>query len=162
MVSLLPSVLILGAIALAAVFVARSRSTRHALKAARAKAAAALMLATAAQSLHFAEEAATGFHRLFPALFGLPEMPFALFTAFNLLWIGIWIASVKGIRSGSTAAYFAAWFLALAGIGNAISHPLFAIATGGYFPGLFSAPVIGAASVWLSVRLLKATESIRG
>ncbi|MCP5090226.1 MAG: hypothetical protein GY949_04810, partial [Gammaproteobacteria bacterium] len=55
-------------------------------------------------------------------------------------------------------AYFAAWFLAIAGMLNGVAHPLLAIAAGGYFPGLITSPFIGAAGVWLWLGLRKATR----
>ena len=120
----------------------------------------ALAFAVALQSVHFAEEAATGFHERFPGLVGLPGIPLSVFVVFNLTWLGIWVASVPGLRSARADAFFAAWFLAIAGMLNGIAHPLFAIATGGYFPGLVSSPLIGAASVWLWLRLRRATRPL--
>ena len=119
-----------------------------------------LSLAVVVQSVHFAEEAATGFHERFPALLGLPGMPLAFFVVFNLTWLGIWVASAPGLRSARKAAFFAAWFLAIAGMVNAIAHPLLAIAEGGYFPGLISSPFIGGASAWLWLRLRRATHRL--
>jgi hypothetical protein len=55
-------------------------------------------------------------------------------------------------------AVFAAWFLAIAGMFNGIAHPLLAIAERGYFPGVVSSPFICVASVWLWLRLRKATR----
>lgn len=159
MLSLLPTVLVLGAAALAALHLARSRRPGPELASERHAAARALALATGVQSVHFAEEAATGFHERLGPVFGLPGMSFAFFVAFNLAWIGIWIASVPGLRSSRTAAFFAAWFLAIAGLLNGVAHPLLAVASDGYFPGLASLPLIAAASVWLWLRLRRATQS---
>lgn len=104
------------------------------------------------------EEAATGLHERLPALLGLPAMSFSAFLVFNLSWIAIWIASVPGLRAGRAPAFFAAWFLAIAGMFNGIGHPLLAVAAGGYFPGLLTSPLIGGASVWLWLRLQGATR----
>jgi len=112
------------------------------------------------QCVHFAEEAATGFHERLGALLGLPGMELSVFVVFNLVWIGIWVASVPGLRSARPAAFFAAWFLAIAGMINGIAHPLLALAAGGYFPGLVSSLLIGVASVWLWLRLRRATRSM--
>ncbi len=92
------------------------------------------------------------------ALLGLPGIPLSVFVVFNLTWLGIWVASVPGLRSARAAAFFAAWFLAIAGMFNGIAHPLLAIAAGGCFPGLLSSPFIGVASVWLWLRLRRATR----
>jgi hypothetical protein len=158
MLSMLPSVVVLGLAALAAALLALGRRSPPENVAERLAAARALALAVAAQAIHFAEEAATGFHERFPALLGLSGIPFSLFVLFNLAWLAIWIASVSGLRSGRAVAFFAAWFLAIAGMVNGIAHPLLAIAADEYFPGLLSAPLVGGASVWLWVSLRKATR----
>jgi hypothetical protein len=158
MLSMLPSVVVLGLAALAAALLALSRRSPPEKTAEQHAAARALTLAVAAQALHFAEEAATGFHERLPALLGLSGIPFSLFVSFNLAWLAIWIASIPGLRSGRAVAFFAAWFLAIAGMVNGIAHPLLAIAADEYFPGLLSAPLVGGASVWLWLRLRRATR----
>ncbi len=155
---MLVSVLVLTPVAIAALFLTLTRQLPLESKTARHAAARALALAVGVQSIHFAEEAATGFHERFPAVFGLPAMPFSFFVVFNVTWLGIWAASVPGLRSGRAAAFFAAWFLAIAGMLNCIAHPLLAIAARGYFPGLASSPLIGAAGVLVCIRLRSATE----
>jgi hypothetical protein len=42
-------------------------------------------------------------------------------------------------------------------VGNAIWHPLLCLATGGYFPGLFTSPFAGIIGVMLLSRLWKLT-----
>ena len=160
--SLLPSIFILGLAALAALILARSRRSPAENKSQRIAASRALAIATGVQAMHFAEEAATGFHERLGPVFGLPEMQFSFFMAFNLTWLGIWIVSVRGLRSAHTGAFFAAWFLAIAGMFNGIGHPLLAAAAGGYFPGLVSSPFIAAASVWLWLKLRSATQAKGG
>ena len=118
-----------------------------------------LGVATAIQSAHFAEEWATGFHIRFPALLGLDPMPLSFFVAFNLAWIAIWIVSIPFIRLGRRSAFFAAWFIAIAGALNGVAHPMMAIASGGYFPGLITSPFIGIAGVVLWKRLHGATSA---
>jgi len=159
MLSLLPSAVVLGLAALGAFASTRSRPSPTERQAERSAASRVLALATLTQSVHFAEEASTGFHERLGALFGLDAMPFSFFVAFNLAWIGIWVASIPGLRSGRPTAFFAAWFLAIAGAVNGVAHPLLAVASGGYFPGLVSAIPVGAASLWLGIRLRGATES---
>ncbi|MBW2416397.1 MAG: HXXEE domain-containing protein [Deltaproteobacteria bacterium] len=127
--------------------------------AARIAAGRALALAVGIQGVHFAEETATGFHERLGALLGLPGIPLLVFVVFNLIWLCIWVASIPGVRSARPAAFFAAWFLAIAGMLNGVAHPLLAIAAGGYFPGLVSSPLIGGASVWLWLRLRGATQA---
>jgi len=160
--SMLPSMFVLGLAALAALLLVLSRRSPPENVAERLAAAHALALAVAIQSVHFAEEAVTGFHERLGALLGLPGIPLSYFVAFNLTWLGIWVASVPGLRSARAAAFFAAWFLAIAGMFNGIAHPLLAIAAGGYFPGLASSLFIGVASVWLWLRLRRATRPSGG
>jgi hypothetical protein len=88
-------------------------------------------------------------------------MPLAFFVVFNLTLIAIWIASIPLLRSARRLGFFAAWFLAIAGMLNGIAHPLMAIASGGYFPGLVSSPFIGLVSIYLWRRLKGATLSER-
>lgn len=158
MTGVLPSLFVLGSAAVAAIYLALSRSSRAVSAADRNRAAKALAITVAVQSIHFIEEARTGFHVGFPALLGLPPMPYAFFLAFNLLWITIWIASIPGLSRGNTIAFFAAWFLAIVGILNGIAHPAIAIATNGYFPGVISSPLVGLAGIGLWIRLRAATN----
>lgn len=157
--SLIPSIAILGLAAFAALQLALRRPFSNELRMERASASHMLALATAIQSGHFVEEWATDFHIRFPALFGLDPMPLSFFVAFNLTWIVVWIASVPMLRTGNRAAFFAAWFLAIAGMLNGLAHPLMAVASGGYFPGLISSPFIGLASILLWRRLHCASKS---
>lgn len=161
MSGLLPSLLVLGPIVLAAVLLARLRRSPADAALQRLDAARVFGIAVAVQTLHFMEEAVTGFHERFPALFGLPEIPLSVFLGFNLIWIGIWIASVPGVREGRAAGFFAAWFLAIAGMLNGIGHPLMALVDGGYFPGLVTSPLIGMAGLCLWRRLRQASSSSR-
>ncbi len=155
--SVVPSVVVLGLVAIVAARLALARSLPVDAIAERASASVVLGITTAIQSAHFAEEWITGFHVRFPALLGLDPMPLSFFVCFNLAWIAIWIASVPLLRRGGRAAFFAAWFLAIAGVLNGIAHPLMALASGGYFPGLITSPIIGIAGVFLWQRLRAAT-----
>lgn len=161
MISLIPSIAVLGLVAIVAVQLALRRASPIELRMERATASRMLALATAIQSGHFAEEWLTDFHARFPALFGLEPMPLSFFVAFNLTWIAIWIASVPLLRSARKSAFFAAWLLAIAGMLNGVAHPLMAVVSGGYFPGLISSQFIGLASLFLWKRLHDATLSKR-
>lgn len=158
MLSLLPSIVILSSVSIAAVCLAVTRRSPIEAKVQRRDAALALSMAVGAQTMHFVEEWVTGFHELFPALVGLPAMSLRAFVTFNMAWIVIWISSIWGLGSGRPTAFFAAWFLALAGMFNGIGHPLMALSAGGYFPGLVTSPLIGLISVWLWLRLRGATR----
>lgn len=157
MLSLLPSLIVLGSLAAIALFVVTARPPSAANVADNYAAARALRLAIAAQCLHFVEELLFDLRTVLPSLFELPRMPISLFLTLNLAWIAIWFASIRGLKSGRKDAFFAAWFLGIAGIFNAMAHPALAVVAGGYFPGLVSAPVVGAAGVWLVARLHRAT-----
>lgn len=152
--SMLPSIVILGTVAIAALVPAFRSDPAAGDLAARRRAAMALAFATGMQALHFLEEAATGFNERFPGLLDLPAMPFSAFVAFNLFWIAFWIVSVAGLRAGKRTAFFAAWFLAIAGALNGIAHPAMAIVAGGYFPGVVTSPLAAIACIWLWSRLL--------
>lgn len=157
--SVVPSIVILGLVAIVAAGLARRRVSPVGAAQERVAAATVLGIATAIQGAHFAEEWATGFHVRFPVLLGMDPMPLSFFVPFNLAWIAFWIVSVPFLRRGTRTAFFSAWFLAIAAILNGVAHPMMAIATGGYFPGLVTSPVIGAAGVILLQRLRRATEA---
>jgi len=156
--SLLPSIIVLGIAAIAALVLANKRRSPPEYEVRRLAAARALALATGVQGVHFIEEASTGFNERLGDVLGLPGMPFALFLTFNLAWLGIWLASIWGVRTARPAAFFAAWFLAIAGMFNGVAHPLLAIASSGYFPGLVTSVFIAAASAWLWRQLQRATD----
>ena len=159
MPSFLPSVVVLGLVAIIAAYLARTRQYPDSQLAQRVTASNALALATLVQGVHFAEEWATGFHIRFPALFGLEPISLPLFVGFNLVWISLWLLSIRPLRSAHKAAYFAAWFLALAGALNGIAHPLMAVSVGAYFPGLITSPFIGAVGIYLWKQLLTSSSN---
>ena len=159
MLSLLPSLVVLGLAAAVAGLLTVRRPSPPARAAARVAAANTLLTTTLVQAVHFTEEAVTGFHIRFPALFDLPPMPYWFFMGFNLGWLYLWLLAFSRLRAARRWAFFTAWFLALAGMLNGIAHPLFALRTGSYFPGLLSSPLIGAAGIWLWLRLRAATHS---
>ena len=158
MLSVVPSVVVLGLVAVVAACFTQNRSSPVEAVTERMTASTFLGVATAIQGAHFAEEWATGFHVRFPALMGLDPMPLSFFVTFNLVWLAIWIASIPFLRVGRRAAFFAGWFLAFAAMLNGVAHPMIAILSGGYFPGLITSPMIGIAGVLLWQRLQKATS----
>ena len=147
--SVVPSVVVLALVAIVAMRLAQRRSSPVEAAKERIAASTVLGVATVIQSAHFTAEWVTGFHVRFPALLGLDPMPLSFFIPFNLAWIAIWIVSIPFLRLGRPPAFFAAWFLAIAGVLNGIAHPMMAIASGGYFPGLITSPGIGLAGVIL-------------
>jgi hypothetical protein len=109
--------------------------------------------AVAAQAAHFCEEWLSGFPDRFPALLGLTPWPPAFFVAFNLAWLAAWIFVLVRPLVWPRFTLFALWFLALAGLINGVAHPLLALAAGAYFPGLWTAPLLGAAGIILLLAL---------
>lgn len=159
MLSVIPSVVVLGLVAVVAAWFAQGHSSPVEAVTERMAASTFLGVATAIQGAHFAEEWATGFHVRFPALIGLDPMPLSFFVTINLVWLAIWIVSIPFLRVGRKAAFFAAWFLAIAGMLNGVAHPIMAISSDGYFPGLITSPIIGIAGVLLWQRLQTATST---
>jgi hypothetical protein len=108
------------------------------------------LLGICAMVIHFAEEYATGFYRAFPALVGYEWEPWR-FIAFNAAWLVIflWAAMRR-----SNLAYLVILFFAVgAGIMNGVGHLLLALRSGGYFPGLWTAPLMLIAGVAVLRRL---------
>lgn len=113
------------------------------------------------QLAHFLEETTAGFYDRFPAFLGLAPWPALFFVAFNFLWLVVWTASLWGIAAGIRLAWFPLWFLALASMANGVVHLILAAASGGYFPGLATSPLVGVAGVVLTRRMIEATASAR-
>ena len=160
--SFLPTIFALGIAAIAALILTLRRPSLPERSPERLAAAKALMLATGVQGVHFMEEWSTGFHEKLGPLFGLPPMSQSYFVTFNVLWIAIWIICIPGLRAGWFFAFFASWFLAIAAMINGIAHPLLAMVAGGYFPGLFTSPLIALAGVRLWTRLRSASRQKSG
>ena len=112
-------------------------------------------VAIAAQVVHFLEEWSSGFHVRFPELLGLAPWSTTFFVTFNACWIAIWIGSAVFLETLPRLLAFPLWFLAIASVANGIVHPLAAILSGGYFPGLWSSPLVGIMGV-LALRALGA------
>ena len=157
----LPSLIVLGLAGLAALHLVQSRWSPPEYREQRDAAARVLALSVGIQGVHFLEELTTGFHDRLGALLGLPSIPVGLFVAFNVTWLGVWIASVWRIRSARADAFFAAWFLAIAGVANGVLHPLLALAAAEYFPGVVTSSFISIACVWLFIQLHRATRTRR-
>ena len=101
------------------------------------------------QGLHFAEEWVTGFYKHFPELLGLRSWSVVFFVSFNLFWLVVWVLSAIGLRGPVQAAFFPIWFLGIGCIANGLAHPLFSLVEGGYFPGLWTSPLVGVAGILL-------------
>jgi len=116
------------------------------------------LIGLACQCLHFIEEFVTGFYLLFPQFLGLVAWSPEFFVTFNLGWMAVWLVSVVGILKHYRMAYFPVWFFALGMFANGIGHPLLALIYGGYFPGLFTSPLVGIVGFLLAGHLFQATE----
>ena len=115
----------------------------------------ALVLAQAAHSI---EEYVFRLYDVFaPARFisGLISEDLAVgFAIFNaaLVLFGV-LCYVAWVRPGRPAARAFAWLWILIELVNGIGHPAIALARGGYFPGVFTAPALLALSIYLAMGL---------
>ncbi len=116
------------------------------------------LIGIAFQCLHFTEEYVTRFYVRAPEFLGFVAWPSEFFVIFNLTWIALWLLAAVGVKREMRVAYFPVWFFAVGMVGNAIWHPLLCLATGGYFPGLFTSPFAGIIGVMLLSRLRKLTD----
>jgi hypothetical protein len=130
--------------------------TRHGIGADKRILRSAVRVAAAAivlQTAHFGEELATGFDDRFPRLLGLTPWSPVFFVSFNVFWLIVWAVSIWGVRARRHLALFPLWFLGLGCLANGFAHPGFAVLSGGYFPGLVTAPFVGIVGVLLLRRL---------
>jgi hypothetical protein len=90
----------------------------------------------------------------------LVPWPDSFFVIFNATWLCTWALTAAAILAGRSSRLVATpvWFLAFGAIANGIAHPLLSLAAGGYFPGLFTAPVLGVAGLVLLRRLTRARD----
>ena len=107
------------------------------------------LLGVLAHLAHFAEETSTAFYQRFPELLGLAPWPLPFFVSFNVAWVALWLASIHLLGRFPRAAGFPVWFLAIASAANGVVHPLLAVMVAGYFPGLWTSPLVGVAGVLL-------------
>jgi hypothetical protein len=80
-----------------------------------------------------------------------PALGFAVSNSL-LLGFGLWCWLVPVRRGWRSAAVFA-WGWALVEAGNGCAHVALATAAGGYFPGLYTTPLLLAAAAWLIASL---------
>ncbi|MCC2321124.1 hypothetical protein [Cellulomonas xiejunii] len=93
------------------------------------------------QLLHFAEEFQTGFWHRFPALYGGAPYEPATFVWFNMAsYVLFGAATAVAVGRGRGAVLMPSLFFVVYGtLGNAITHLVWAVMVGGYFPGLVTA-----------------------
>jgi len=160
MQSLLPSIVVLSIAAGVSVWLTISRDYRKSDLLSSKNAVTWLSLATGIQIIHFLEEYLTGFPNSLAEVFGLEPMSDAFFLAFNLSWITAWIWSIFNLEK-SRFAVFAAWFLAVAGVANGILHPLLALVSTSYFPGLISSSFVGVTCFVLTRKLVAMSSTLK-
>lgn len=113
-----------------------------------------------AQAVHSVEEYVFRLYDVFgPARFvaGLVGIePSAGFAVVNvgIFMLGMW-CWLALIRRGRAAAWTVAWVWALIEIANGFGHIALASAADGYFPGLYTAPLLIAAGLWLITCLVR-------
>ncbi len=144
--------------ALAALFLTLTRDEVSSSPQARQAAVHTASGAVLIQAFHFGEEFLTGFHRHFPELLGLAPWSSLFFASFNVFWLAVWGLSCLGLLAGRRPALAALWFLGLAALANAFAHPALSLRVGGYFPGLFTSPILGILGVLLVRRLTALTR----
>jgi len=105
---------------------------------------------------HFSEEYWSQFYVRFPELLGLRTWSATFFAVFNLTWVTVWLGCVALLGSYPRMAVFPIWFLGIASAANGVVHPLLSLTTRGYFPGLWSSPLVGI----LGFVLLRALASL--
>jgi hypothetical protein len=118
------------------------------------------LLLILAQAAHSIEEYVFGLYDLFaPARFvsGLVGIDRAVgFVVVNsllvLFGLWCWVARVRPQRKGARGL---AWFWAVLELGNGFAHLGLAVAAGGYFPGLATAPLLLVVAAWLAKRLVR-------
>ncbi len=116
-------------------------------------------IAVVAQAGHFSEEYLQEFYLRFPAQLGLAPWSEEFFVTFNIAWLVVWVLAIASLIKFSRLAAFPLWFLAIASVANGVVHPLLSLAVGGYFPGLWSSPVVGILGVVLVNALTSATRA---
>ena len=117
-----------------------------------------------AQAVHSIEEYAFGLYEVFaPARFvsGLvsddPRTGFAILNG-ALILFGVWCYMAR-VRPGHPSARAWAWPWVVVELANGVGHPALAIARGGYFPGVVTAPALFALALYLGARLVRRASS---
>ena len=143
--------------AVAAVALAYSRSAvagEHIAKVRRIACVAVVV-----QAGHFAEEYLQQFFIHFPTLLGLEPWSEGFFVSFNVAWLTVWVLAILSLAKFPRLAAFPLWFLAIASVANGVTHPVLSLVVGGYFPGLWSSPLVVILGVVLVSRLVSATRN---
>lgn len=126
------------------------------------------LAAVAVQVVHLGEEYLFGFAPRFSTLFDTnivwSERSFLSVFVFGFvpLWILAALAMLSSVPVLRDLGNYFAWFYALgAGLINAVAHFVFPVLAGGYYPGLYTAPLHLVMSIVLIYALLKETKRVR-
>ena len=121
------------------------------------------LLLIVAQALHSIEEYVFALWEvLAPARFlsGLlsdePAFGFAVINT-TIVALGIW-SYLCPVRRNSAFAVPVAWFWIVLEAGNGVGHLLFALQAGGYFPGMYTAPLLLLFSGLLATRMMRSSR----
>jgi hypothetical protein len=116
------------------------------------------------QIAHSVEEYVFRFYEIFrPARFlnelvpGFAHPGFIILNTLLALF-GLW-CFLANVRPGTKSARDWVWIWVVIGLFNGLGHPVWAIATGGYVPGLASSPVLLGLAAYLFHRLRATRES---
>lgn len=110
------------------------------------------------QAAHSVEEYAFRFYDVFPParfIDGIvPGLPHAGFITVNTLLVlfGLW-CFFSSVRPGTRSARDWVWVWVVIELFNGFAHPVWAIATGGYVPGLATSPLLLLLAAYLFYRL---------
>jgi Protein of unknown function with HXXEE motif len=121
----------------------------------------AFLLLVVAQAAHSIEEYVARLYEVFaPARFVSRLISDDLATGFavaNLAIVafGLWCWSLP-VRAGWPSARAIVWGWTLVELGNGTVHAIMAVARGGYFPGVITAPLLIAAALLVARRLRRA------
>ena len=116
----------------------------------------AYLLAVCAQGMHLVEEYRAGFYREFPPIVGAAPWSARAFLIFKVIWLAVFGLVALGLAHRWRPAVVVALFLALGGgVLNGFAHVALAIRVGGYFPGLYTAPLVFVAGTYLALRVLR-------
>ena len=134
------------------------------MKASTRSAFLALIIAQAAHSI---EEYATRLHEAFgPARFvsgwvtSNPDLGFAVLNIAAVAF-GVWCYLAR-VRPGHPSAAAWMWPWILVELGNGSVHITMVVASGGYFPGAVTAPILLALALFLAAQLLRARRVTEG
>lgn len=117
------------------------------------------VISVGVQAAHFSEECLQQFYVGFPAQLGLAPWSKGFFVSFNVVWLVLWLLAIASLTRFPRLATFPLWFLAIGSVANGVVHPLLSLAVGGYFPGLWSSPVVGIFGAVLASTLASATRT---